>query len=177
MDGAVLNRMASCGVLATWGAATPDERQGTQRRTRERRSRGSTHGATESVRGHDVRWGSPSRRAQGVSSQRERSFGFTPHAWEARAGRLPRCARRQIVTEAATAKNRGIRRRERQRELSDPPLGNRRRTKMPRCAASAACGVRVDRKIDQGDAYRGSPANKWNYPWGATRATEIPPGF
>jgi len=138
MAGVDLNRKASCGVLATWGATTPDERREPGRRTRERRSRGSTHGATEGVRGCDVRWGPPSRRAQGVSSQRERSFGFTPHAWVARAGRLPRCARRQIATEAATAKNRGIRRRERQRELSDPPHGNRRRTKMPRGAASAA---------------------------------------
>jgi hypothetical protein len=138
MDGVVLNRKASCGVLATWGATTPDERREPKRRTRERRSRGSTHGATESVRGRDVRWGSPSRRAQGVSSQRERSSGFTPHAWVPWAGRLPRCARRQIVAEAATAKNRGIRRRERQRELFDPPHGNRRRTKMPRCAASSA---------------------------------------
>jgi len=138
MDGVVLNRKASCGVLATWGATTPDERREPKRRTRERRSRGSTHGATESVRGRDVRWGSPSRRAQGVSSQRERSSGSTPHAWVPWAGRLPRCARRQIVAEAATAKNRGIRRRERQRELFDPPHGNRRRTKMPRCAASSA---------------------------------------
>jgi len=43
-----------------------------------------------------------------------------------------------IAAEAATAKNRGIRRWERQRELFDPPRGNRRRTKMPRRAASAA---------------------------------------
>lgn len=138
MDGVSFNRVASSGVLATWGVATPDERREPVRRTRDRRSRGSTHGATEGVRGCDVRWGPPSRRAQGVSSQRERLSGFTPHAWVARGRRLTSCARRQIATEAATAKNRGIRRRERQRELSDPPHGNRHRTKMPRCAARAA---------------------------------------
>jgi hypothetical protein len=43
-----------------------------------------------------------------------------------------------LAAEAATAKNRGIRRRERQRELYDPHSGNRRCTKVPRDAASVA---------------------------------------
>lgn len=55
MGGVAFNRVASSGVLATWGASTPDERREPERRTRERRSRGSTHGATEGVRGCDVR--------------------------------------------------------------------------------------------------------------------------
>jgi hypothetical protein len=52
--GVISNRMVPCRVLAMWGVSFPDERRETRRRTRDRRSRASTHGATEDVRGCDV---------------------------------------------------------------------------------------------------------------------------
>ena len=73
--GVASNRAASFRVLATWDAEilTKDGRSAANAGLR--RSRESAHGATEGVRGYDVRFGPPSRRAQGVCSQRERSTG------------------------------------------------------------------------------------------------------
>jgi hypothetical protein len=77
-----------------------------------------------------------------------------------------------VVVEAVAAKNRGIQRRERQRELSDPPVGTDSVRRMPRSAARAARGVRIGREAER-ERHRGAPADKWSFPAEATRATEV----
>lgn len=65
------------------GFRSPDERREVGSEGAKRSSRPSAHGATEGVRGCDVRFGLPSRRAQEVCSQREGSARHAPHVWVA----------------------------------------------------------------------------------------------
>lgn len=69
------------------------------------------------------------------------------------------------MTEAATAKNCGIGKRDSAARTARPAIGNRLRTKMPRGAASAprrlASAEEADWRQD-----RSSPASKWTFPQG-----------
>lgn len=102
--------------------------------------------ATEGVRDCITRFGSFSRKAQGVSGQRVRDRVPVP-------GRV-------VVVEAATAKNRGIRRWKRQRELCDPPAesGSERRCHV---ASQARRGGSLRLKMPNQEKPPGfSPASK-----------------
>jgi hypothetical protein len=161
MGGVAFNRVASSGVLATWGASTPDERREPERRTRERRSRGSTHGATEGVRGCDVRVRPPQPKGAG-GQQPPRAVGRDYPACVGTPGKTP------LVLRQTTNRNRSCH----GEKPWHPKAGAAARTvrsaprksapyedATPRRKRSVRGSSRSNRST-QGDAYRGSPSNK-----------------
>jgi hypothetical protein len=88
--GVTSNRVASSGVLAGWVVGVTRRKTGDTGEREGRSLRASTQHATESARGRDVGFGPPSRRAQGVRSQRRR---LVPGAtWEASGRHVRRAA-------------------------------------------------------------------------------------
>jgi hypothetical protein len=138
MGGVAFNRVASSGVLATWGASTPDERREPRRRTREIGDLALAPTGRQRVSEVATSGEAPPAEGRRGSAAAESGWSGLPRMRGYPNQELLVLRQTTIAAEAATAKNRGIRRWERQRELFDPPHGNRRRTKMPRRAASAA---------------------------------------